>query len=552
MAADFSTILTNADPVRRVAAGQPIFTIGEPGKSLYVLRAGKAQIQVGDLVYETVNANGIVGEMALLDENVHVRSATALAVTDCEVVEIGRGRLLEIVGKFPALGLALCEIVVRRLRATTFLTHHDPITRLPNRYRFQDLCRAALARWAPRGAPVALLMIDIDHFGSVNESLGNEAGDELLRILAARLGDAVPSSEAIARPGPDTFAVLVEGLANSNDLVEMAERLLEAIRRPIRIATQEVYLTASVGISCFPQDGADADALIYAAEFATRGAVKEGRNTYCFHSPELHRLAVEALELRNQLRQALEREEFHLVYQPRVSIATGRISGFEALLRWRHPELQMIPPSKFIPVAEQTGMIDAIGEWVLRTACFQMQDWLDRGVPHCRLAVNLSVRQLRRVDLAKRVASILEASRLEPHCLELEVTESTMMDDPAKTVFLLRTLREMGVRVALDDFGTEYSSLGYLKQFPLDYLKIDQSFVRGIPGQADDVAIARTVIALAKILKLPVIAEGVETSEQLAFLAEHDCEEYQGYFFARPLAAKDAEALARENLAVRA
>ncbi len=551
MALDFSTILTAADSIRTVPAGRTIFAIGEPGNTMYVLRSGSAQILVGDLVYETVGANGVVGEMALLDEDVHVRSATVVALTDCEVVEIGRARLLEIVREHPVLGLALCEIVVRRLRATTFLTHHDPVTRLPNRYRFQELCRTALVRGQRRGAPVALMMIDIGHFGSINESLGSAAGDELLRAVAPRLVETLHTLDTVARLSSDNFAALLEELTSTNELVAVAQQVLEAIARPIRVAGKDLYLTASIGISCYPQDGTDPDALIHAAEFAMRSAIEEGRNTYCFHSAELHRLAIEALELRNQLRWALENEEFHLNYQPRVHIASGRITGLEALLRWRHPELQMIPPAKFIPIAEQTGMIDAIGEWVLRKACAQMQDWLARDVPPFRLAVNLSVRQLRRIDLAQRIAAILEETRLDPHCLELEITESTMMEDPARTVFLLNALRAMGIRVALDDFGTEYSSLGYLKQFPLDYMKIDQSFVRGIPAQEDDSAIAKTVIALAKILKLPVIAEGVESAEQLAFLAEHGCEEYQGYYFARPLPVDDVEALLRSNRAER-
>ena len=552
MTFDFSTILSAADTIQTVPAGEAIFAIGEPGKSMFVLRSGSAQIRVGDLVYETVGTSGILGEMALLDADVHWRSATATALTDCEVAEIGRARLLEIVRERPELGLALAEIVVRRLRATTFLTHHDPLTRLPNRYRFQELCRTAVARGQRRGTPVGLLLIDIDHFGSVNESLGNAAGDELLRAVAARLGETLDSLDTVARLNADNFAALLEDLSSTNDLVATAQRVLEVLALPVRVAGKDIYLTASIGISCFPQDGGTPEILLHAAEFAARRAIEEGRNTYCFHSPELHRVAVEALELRNQLRHALDNQQFHLEYQPRVRVQSGRIAGLEALLRWRHPELQLIPPSKFIPIAEQTGMIDAIGDWVLRTACAQMRGWLERGVPPFRLAVNLSVRQLKRLDLAQRVAAILAETGLAPGHLELEVTESTMMDDPGRTVFLLKELRAMGIRVALDDFGTEYSSFGYLRQFPLDYMKIDQSFMRGVPAQAEDAAIAKTVIALAKLLKLPVIAEGVETAEQLAFLAEHGCEEYQGYHFARPLGADAVEALVRSNLAAAA
>ena len=549
---DFSTILTGADPIQTVSAGRTIFAIGEPGNTMYVLRSGSAQIRVGDLVFETVGENGVVGEMALLDADMHVRSATATALTDCEIVEIDRTRLLEIVREQPAFGLALCEIVVRRLRATTFLTHHDPVTRLPNRYRFQELCRTALVRAQRRAAPVSLLMIDIDHFASVNEALGSAAGDDLLRAVATRLGETLHTLDTVARLGSDNFAALLEELRSTGELVAVAQEVLEVIARPFHVAGQDLYLTASIGISCYPQDGTDPDTLIHAAEFAMRSAIQQGRNAYCFHSAELHTLALEALQLRNQLRRALEREEFHLNYQPRVNIASGRITGVEALLRWRHPELQLVPPAKFIPIAEQTGMIDAIGEWVLRTASAQMRDWLAQGVPPFRLAVNLSVRQLRRMDLAQRIAAVLKECSLDPHHLELEITESTMMEDPARTVFLLKELRAMGIGVALDDFGTEYSSLGYLKQFPLDYMKIDQSFVRGIPAELDDAAIATAVITLAKILNLPVIAEGVETAEQLAFLAEHGCEEYQGYYFARPLPADEVETLLRRNLGERA
>jgi len=552
VALDISTFLKTTDTVRTVRAGRTIFDIGEPGNSMYVIKSGSAQIQVGDLVYETVGANGVVGEMALLDPEVRVRSATAKAVTDCEIVEIDRARMLEIVREQPAFALALCEIVVRRLRATTFLTHHDPVTRLPNRYRFQELCRTALVRGKQRAEPVSLLMIDIDHFGSINESLGSAAGDELLRAVAARIGATLGSLDTLARVGPDNFAALLEEHSGTEEIVAFARQVLEAVAQPFRVAGNDLYLTASIGISCYPQDGTDAETLVHAAEFAMRSAIGQGRNTYCFHSTELHALAVEALGLRNQLRRALEGEQFHLDYQPRVKVASGRIAGLEALLRWRHPELQLISPAKFIPVAEQTGMIDLIGDWVLRTACRQMHDWLARGVPPFRLAVNLSVRQLRHVDLVERVAAILQQSGLEPHHLELEITESTMMEDPARAVFILKAFRAMGIRVALDDFGTEYSSLGYLKQFPLDYMKIDQSFVRGLPAQADDAAIAKTVISLAKILKLRVIAEGVETAEQLAFLAEQGCEEYQGYLFSKPLPAVQIEALLRGNLAARA
>ena len=549
MPLDLSAFLNGHEPLRRVAAGQPVFAIDDPGSSMFVVRSGSVAIRIGDLVYETVGAGGVVGEMALLDEDARVRSATAVAATDCEVVEIGQARLLEIIGQAPELGLKLCQVVVRRLRATTFLTHHDALTQLPNRHRFQELCRAALGRAEQQGTQVGLMLVGIDHFARLNESFGNAVGDEVLCAVGARLSEGRDALETVARLGSDHFAVLFEGQASTEELAAAAKHALKRVAAPIRALGEDIYVTASVGISCFPQDGADPETLVRSAEFAKRRAIELGRNTHCFHSAELHRDAVEAHDLANQLRGAIEAEHLYLEYQPRVAIKSGRITGLEALVRWRHPDLQTVPPSKFIPIAEQSGLIDAIGDYVLRRACTQMRGWLDAGIAPSRIAVNLSVRQLARADLITRVVAILDECRLEPRHLELEITESTMMEDPGRTVALLNELRSMGIAVALDDFGTEYSSLGHLRQFPLDYLKIDQSFVRGIPGKAGDAAIATTIISLSKLLKLPVIAEGVENAEQLAFLEAHGCEEYQGYYFSKPLPANDAENLLRANLA---
>jgi diguanylate cyclase (GGDEF)-like protein len=549
MPLDLSAFLNGHEPLRRVAAGQPVFAIDDPGSSMFVVRSGSVAIRIGDLVYETVGKGGVIGEMALLDEDARVRSATAVATTDCEIVEVEQARLLEIIRQAPELGLKLCQVVVRRLRATTFLTHHDPLTQLPNRHRFHELCRAALGRAEQRGTRVGLLLVAIDHFARLNESFGNAVGDEVLCTVGARLSEGRDALETVARLGSDHFAVLLEEQTSTEELAAAAEHALKRVAAPIRALGEDIYVTASVGISCFPQDGADPETLVRSAEFAKRRAVELGRNTHCFHSADLQRDAVEAHDLANQLRVAIENEQLYLEYQPRVGIKSGRITGLEALVRWRHPDLQTVPPSKFIPIAEQTGLIDAIGDYVLRRACTQMRAWLDAGIAPARIAVNLSVRQLSRVDLIGRVVAILDECRLEPRHLELEITESTMMEDPPRTVELLNELRFLGIAVALDDFGTEYSSLGHLRRFPLDYLKIDQSFVRGIPGQAGDAAIAATIISLSKRLKLPVIAEGVENREQLAFLEAHGCEEYQGYYFSKPLAAGDAENLLRANLA---
>ncbi len=546
MALDLSRFFDGSEATRRIAAGQPIFAIDEPGTSMFVVRSGSVEIRIGDLVYETVGRGGIIGEMALLDPDIRVRSATAIASSDCEIAEIGQARLLEIMGEHPDIGLKLCQVVVRRLRATTFLTHHDALTHLPNRHRFHELCRAALSRAGDK--PVGLMLVGIDYFARLNESFGNAAGDEVLRAIGVRLGHGRDAPEPVARLGPDQFAVLFEGNASDQELAAAAERALRDVAGPIRVSGEDIYVTASIGISRYPQDGTDPEGLIRSAEFAKRRAIELGRNTYCLHSPELHRAIVEAQDLADLLRKAVDAAQLYLEYQPRVGIRSGRIAGVEALVRWRHPVSGVISPSRFIPIAEQTGLIDSIGDWVLKTACQQMRHWIDGGIAPRRIAVNISVRQLRRGDLPSRVGAILEESGLEPRFLELEITESTLMEDPLRTVALLGELRAMGIAVALDDFGTAYSSLGHLRQFPLDYMKIDQSFVRGIPAREGDSAIAKTIISLSKLLKLPVIAEGVETSEQLAFLESHECEEYQGYYFSPPLPPGEAEKLLRSNL----
>ena len=543
MTFDFSCLVTADAPIRALRPFQIIFEMGELGKTMYVIRSGQAQIRIGDLVLETVTEGGVIGEMALIDDDVHLRSATVVAAGDCELVEIDRPRLVGLLDRQPDLALELCKLTIRRLRATTFLTYNDPVTLLPNRYRFQEISRTALLRAKRRGNVVGLLVVDVDDFKSVNATLGYGSGDELLYALANRLREAVHEVDTVARLGADEFGLLLEDLDSSTELAPLAQSILQAVARPFRIAGQTVHVSASIGVSCYPQDGTDTEALLSAADSAIRVAKHAGPNAYRFYSAELHALAVEALNLRNHLRRALELGEFHLNYQPRVDILSGRIAAVEALLRWRHPVLGMVPPGKFIPIAEQTGLMDAIGDWVLGAACAQLKNWLAKGIPPVRLAVNLSARQLRRSDLAQRVSAILARNGIDSRHLELEITESAVMEDPARTVFMLRELRDMGIAVALDDFGTEYASLDYLKRFPLDYMKIDQSFVRGIPEAREDVAITRAVITLAKNLKLKVIAEGVERPEQLSFLAQNGCEEYQGYLFAKPVAADEVEEL---------
>ena len=531
-----------AEP-KSLPAGQVLFEMGDPGATMFVVKSGELRIQIGDLVFETVIEGGIVGEMALLDDEQQIRSATVVASSDSEVVEIDREKLLKLLHEQPDMTLEFCKVMIRRLRKTTFLTYHDSITGLPNRFRFQELCRTALLRAQRRSTSVGLLFVDLDHFQTINESLGFAVGDELLNAVATRLRETLDDVHTVARLLADGFGVLLEDLGSTHELAAVAEQILAAAARPFVIGGRAHYVTVSIGVSCYPQDGSDPDTLLRSAESATGRAQAAGGNSYQFYSPELYALAVETLHLRNGLRQAIERKQFHLGYQPRVDVSSGAITGVEVLLRWNHPEIGVVPPAKFIPIAEQAGIIDTIGDWVLREACMQMQAWLAAGLKPFRLAVNLSARQLRRADLPQRIASILKETNMDARHLELEITESTLMEDPDRTASLLQGIRQMGVQITLDDFGIEYSSLGYLKQFPLDYMKIDQSFMRGIPGTRNDVAIAKAIITLAKNLGLRVIAEGVETGKQLAFLVEQRCEEYQGYLFSRPLVAGQIETL---------
>jgi diguanylate cyclase (GGDEF)-like protein len=395
----FSTGMSRCVAMR---PGSRFSPIDDPGNSMFVVRSGSVAIRIGDLVYETVGAGGIIGEMALLDEDARVRSATAVAATDCEIVGDrasagcwrSSARRRSWVSSCARSWFAGCA-------RPQFLTHHDALTQLPNRHRFQELCRAALGRAQQHGTQVGLMLVGIDHFARLNESFGNAVGDEVLCAVGARLSEGRDALETVARLGSDHFAVLLEGQASTEELAAAAKHALKRVAAPIRALGEDIYVTASIGISCFPQDGADPETLVRSAEFAKRRAIELGRNTHFFHSAELHRDAVEAHDLANQLRGAIESEQLYLEYQPRVGIKSGRITGLEALVRWRHPDLQMVPPSRFIPIAEQSGLIDAIGDYVLRRACTQMRGWLDAGIAPARIAVNLSVRQLARADLIR-------------------------------------------------------------------------------------------------------------------------------------------------------
>lgn len=417
-----------------------------------------------------------------------------------------------------------------------FLATRDPLTELPNRLLLQDRIEQGMAAAARNGTLLAMLFIDLDHFKTVNDSLGHAVGDEMLKQVAQRLARCVRAEDTLARLGGDEFVVLLQGLRDSQGAAQVARKILAILSRPCTVEGHQLAPSCSIGISFYPSDGEDAQTLMKSADAAMYHAKERGRGHYQYFSNELHARAVERLTVETALRAALEREEFDLHYQPQVSVAGGRTVGVEALLRWRHPTRGLLAPGTFIKIAEDSGLITPIGEWVLQAACRQARRWLDLGYPRLRLGVNVSVGQLSR-DFVRVVGRVLEECRLEPGTLELEVTESLLMQQIDENVRLLRRLGEMGVQVAIDDFGTGYSSLAYLKKFPLDALKIDRTFVRDIGTDPDDAAITSSVVAIGRNLGLRVVAEGVEQVEQLERLRRMGCDEYQGYVNGRPMPA---------------
>jgi diguanylate cyclase (GGDEF)-like protein len=436
------------------------------------------------------------------------------------------------------------------------LAYYDNLTGLPNRVLFLDRFSQALELARRHGHKTAVLFIDLDNFKRINDTLGHGIGDDLLRTMAERLSRCLRAGDAAtrrmpvataARLGGDEFTVLLTELDQEEDASVVAQRILDRLAQPVYLAAHQMIVTASIGIALFPQDGDSVETLLKHADLAMYFAKRTGPNTFQYFLEPMNARALKRLTMENHLRRALDRGEFSLCYQPQIDLRTGQVSGLEALLRWHNDELGSISPAEFIPVAEESGLIAAIGVWVLRTACRQAKAWRDQGVPLPRIAVNVSVKQFAQRNFLEIVKTVLAETRLEPRVLEIEITESILMKDPAGAAVTLRALKELNVQIAIDDFGTGYSSLSRLRELPIDCLKIDLSFMRNVGADLGDQAIASAVIAMADSMELCVIGEGVETSSQLDFLRRKQCQEVQGFFLSRPLPPAQAEAFLLKN-----
>ncbi len=419
------------------------------------------------------------------------------------------------------------------------LAYYDTLTGLPNRTLFQDRLNQALAHAHRERTKVGVLFLDLDRFKSINDTLGHAAGDLLLKTIAQRLKKCVREGDTVARLGGDEFVLVSTDFSTDQDPVAFAKRLLNLLGQPIQLNGKEFVTSASIGIAIYPTDGLDVPTLLGNADFAMYHAKELGRNTYQFFSAEMNAKAIAKLSLETGLRQALKKNEFYLEYQPQLDLRSGRITGAEALVRWCHPEKGLIPPETFIPIAEETGLILPLGEWVLRTACAQARAWQQAGYPELRVAVNVSARQFKHPDFLETVEQVLRDTGLPPDLLEMELTESIVMENVQEAIMTLTDLKIRNIHLTIDDFGTGYSSLTYLKHFPIGRIKIAQEFVRDIPNDPDDTAIVEAILAMAGSLNLDVIAEGVERRDQLGFLHQRRCNEMQGFYFARPMPAED-------------
>ncbi len=520
IAVDNDRRITEFNPAAELAFGyRREEVLGQPVDVLYD-DSGE-----GDAIY---NATVRTGEWSGEVINRHKDGRIFPSVLSASVLYDGGGRQQGVLGI--SRDISVQKDTERRVHD---LEYRDELSGLPNRNHFRLRLADLLLEESPHGGPAALLIIDLDRFKNINDTLGHAVGDKIIREIGLRVGRYLRNEGFIARIGGDEFAVLA--LVGETAAADLAEQILALISMPFNLPGMAYNLSASVGVSLYPRDGTEPDTLLKNADIAMYRAKAIGRNNIQFYSPQSNIHSVERLMLESSLARALSNNEFSLHYQPKMNLATGRVTGVEALIRWHHPQFGPIPPSRFIPLAEECGLMDSIGAWVLRTACERSRRWREYGINNLRIAVNLSAREFANPKLIQSIKQTLAQTQMAPADLEIEITESMVMDNPDEAVSFLNELRAMGIHLSIDDFGTGYSSLSYLSRLPISTIKIDRSFIKEIPASLEDMAITKAVISIARNLNLGVIAEGVETEAQAAALCEIGCEEMQGYFISPPL-----------------
>ncbi|WP_445167290.1 sensor domain-containing protein [Mycolicibacterium sp. Dal123E01] len=518
----------------------------------HITREGDPTARLSFVAQQTTDPDAFLRKVAWATEHPEEITQGEVELLDGTVVERYSGPVRDRDGHLYGRIVAFRDITDRRHfeNRLRYLATHDDLTGLPNRSQAEADIERLIEQCGDAGRRLGLLYIDLDRFKTVNDGYGHPFGDQVLKAAGERLATLVRSGDMVARYGGDEFVALLPDLGDAADARAVAHNIVDSFAHPVVVTGREVHLSGSIGVSIFPEDGRTPGALLQNADIAMFRAKLQGRNMFAFYSREIGRQTQERLDLEARLRGAVAADQLRLAYQPKVSLATRQVTGCEALLRWDHPELGAVSPARFIPVAEESGLIVPIGDWVLRTACAQARTWLDAGLPTASVAVNVSGRQILEHDVVDWVARTLEATGLPPANLELELTESMVTGEVDRVIAVVDRLRALGVRTSIDDFGSGYTSLAYLRRFRVDTLKIDQSFVRSMLVEREDAIIVRAVISLAHDLGVTVVAEGVESEEQAVFLAEAGCDQVQGFYFSRPVWAEDFERLVRSDHAL--
>jgi diguanylate cyclase (GGDEF)-like protein len=565
-------LVVDDDPTIRLLVGTTLQQIGfiveeaECGESaLEFVNRCQPDVVLLDVMMPGIDGFEVCASIRSLTNGKHVPIMMMTGLDDIESIdhafEVGATDFTTKPLNYPILGhrvryllrtMQAFESLRKSRKEIHQLAFYDPLTNLPNRRLFSDRLQQAIESARHDNTLTGVLFIDIDNFKRINDSFGHGVGDKFLKAVSSRLVACLRRSDSvgrsfeedqvsIARLGGDEFTVLMSRFEKPEDAARVAKRIIDAISVPFLLGDEEIVVTPSIGIAVFPYDGDTVEELVKHSDTAMFHAKEHGKNNFQFYTDSMSTTAIERLALENAMRKAIDKNEFEVYYQPKIALESGRIAGLEALIRWNHREMGLVSPADFIPLAEDTGLIVPIGEWVLRNVCEQVKYWQDIGMAPIRVAVNLSACQFRQTMLRQQVERILQTTGVDAGCLELELTESVIMEDIQTSSVVLRDLKRMGIHISMDDFGTGYSSLGMLKRLPLDTLKIDQSFVRDITIDVDDASIVDAIISLAHSLRLRVIAEGVETGEQLEFLRNRGCDEAQGYLFSRPLTAANIE-----------